>query len=100
MTNGYEDNNFPEEDLTITVNTTDGGTIDCTVLTVFESQGRDYIALLPHDDSNQIHLFRYKAVMDNGIESIEITSINSDMEFDAANEVFQSLIVDDDALVD
>ena len=49
-----------EEELVITLNNEKGESIDCTVLTTFESQGRDYIALLPHDDKFQIHILGIK----------------------------------------
>jgi uncharacterized protein YrzB (UPF0473 family) len=94
ITNGNM--NESEEELVITVNTVDGGTMDCTVLTTFKSEGREYIALMPHDDSKQIQLFRYATIEDNGTEGIEIAAILSDMEFDAALKVFQSLVVTDD----
>jgi uncharacterized protein YrzB (UPF0473 family) len=83
-----ENMNVSEDELIITVNTVDGGTMDCTVLTTFQSEGKDYIALMPHDDSKQIQLFRYATMEDNGTEGIEITAIRSDMEFDAALKVF------------
>lgn len=87
-------NSVTEEELIITVNTADGGTMDCTVLTTFQSEGRDYIALLPHDGGTQIQLFRYSTIAENGVEGIEIMAIRSDMEFDTALKVFQGLIED------
>ena len=85
-----------EEELVITLNNEKGESIDCTVLTTFESQGRDYIALLPHDDKFQIHIFRYKIINDEETqeEGIEIMNIYSDLEYEAALRVFESLIED------
>lgn len=90
-------NETGDEELIITVNLENGQTMDCTVLTTFESQGKDYIALLPHDDKFQIHLFKYKYVFNKETgeeEGIELMNIYSELEYEAALRVFESLVED------
>lgn len=98
MHDNYNQNikEIEDEELVITLNNENGDSIDCTVLTTFVSQGHDYIALLPHDEKFQIHIFRYKMITnnENEEEGIEIMNIYSDMEYEAALKVFQSLIED------
>ena len=40
-------NNTAEEEMTVTLSLDDGTELECIVLTIFEAQGKDYIALLP-----------------------------------------------------
>ena len=86
--------NSTDDELHITVHAADGGTFDCIVLSTFQSEGRDYIALFPDDDSKQIVIYRYSITVHDGAEGIQISSILSDTEFDAALKVFQSLVID------
>lgn len=81
------------ENVTITLLNEQGQEYDCTVLTVFEKNGRDYIALLPVvETETSIQIYRYKTTMQDGVEGIEIFNILSDMEFEEALAVFKSLI--------
>lgn len=84
------------QEIIITLTDNIGQEIDCTVLTTFVAGGRDYIALLPHQvDENgnvNIQLYRYKEVIRGGEEGIDISNILSDMEFDEALKVFETLI--------
>lgn len=89
--------NEVDKPLIITFDTVNGGKMDCTVLTAFKSEGRDYVALMPNDDSRQIQLFRYSIKEEqNKEEGIILKDILSDMEFDAALKVFQSLVIEED----
>lgn len=80
------------QDLVITVDTQDGGKVECSVLTTFEARSREYIALMPHDNSNQIQLFRYSVLESE--DGINLESIPSDMEFEEVLKVFESLVED------
>lgn len=83
-----------EKDFVITITADDGHTADYTVLRVFTAGGRDYIALIPHDDNIafKIELFRYSITSLDGMEGIELSTIISDMEYETAKHVFESLI--------
>jgi hypothetical protein len=81
-----------ENNVNITLNT-DHGDVECTVLTTFDIKGINYIALLPlvgaEDD---ILLFRYT---ESGEDSIQISEIESDAEFESAVAAFDDLMVSD-----
>ena len=80
-----------DEEMTVTLTLEDDSELECTVLTIFEAAGREYIALLPttgEDDDEP------------GIEDIE-----DDEEFQIASDAFDEyldsvefdeLIIDDE----
>ena len=56
------------ESLTVTLTLENDEELECAVLTIFEADGREYIALLPLDengdnDDGQVYLYRF---IDNG----------------------------------
>ncbi len=83
---------FDDDELTVTLSLDDGRDLECIVLTVFEAEGRDYIALLPTEgpeaESGEVYLYRYseedgEPVLDN---------IEDDAEYDAVSEAFDELL--------
>lgn len=100
MNKEVEPKDIQEEinELVITIRNENDEEIDCTVLTTFPVGRYNYIALLPHTaDENgnvNIQLYRYKEVMQDGQEGISISNIASDMEFDEALKVFETLVED------
>ena len=46
-------NNLDDEDMFVTLDLDDGSSMECQILTIFEADGRDYIALLPVDEDEQ-----------------------------------------------
>lgn len=82
------------EELIIQLPLENGCTIDCTVLAIFESGGREYIALLPEDEeNNEILLYRY-VVENEEEEEIRLESIEDEFEFERAVDVFDTLMED------
>jgi len=71
---------------TVTLAFDDGEEAVCNVLGVFEALDREYIALLPVGD-DEVIIYRHKS---EGEES-ELLPIESDEEYDAVAEVFESL---------
>jgi hypothetical protein len=73
---------------------TDDGDIECKILTIFEMESQDYIALIPLDkDGNEnsegiFYIYRY-AEDENGIPSIE--NVETDEEYMAALKHLDSL---------
>ena len=71
----------------------DDSEIECEVLTIFEVEGQDYIALL-HDngeEDGEIFIYRYFEDEDGepGLDNIETQE-----EFDMVSEVFDSIVED------
>lgn len=73
----------------ITVYLDDGTELECQILTIFEAEGRDYIALLPCDesylDSGEAIIYRYSE--DENEEPV-LENILDDAEFEIVEEAF------------
>jgi hypothetical protein len=81
-----------EEELeTITLEFDDGVVLETEVLGVFESGGKDYIALVPEDGSDDVYIYGYKEVEDSEDE-FELLDIDDEAEFSAAVETFETLM--------
>ncbi|MDR0519708.1 MAG: DUF1292 domain-containing protein [Clostridiales Family XIII bacterium] len=88
-----------EEELdTITLEFEDGVVIETEVLGVFESDGKDYIALVPDDGSDDVYIYGYKEV-GGSEDEFELVDIEDEAEFSAAVETFESLM-DSEAVSD
>ena len=92
----------PEEadDIRVTLDL-DNGSVECKVITIFEADKQDYIALLPLNEDGSdnadgdVYLYRYFED-EEGLPRIE--NIESDEEYDAAADRFDELL--DDELFD
>jgi hypothetical protein len=81
-----------EEELeTITLEFDDGVVLETEVLGVFESGGKDYIALVPDDGSDDVYIYGYKEV-EEGEDEFELIDIEDEAEFTAAVETFEKLM--------
>ncbi|MDR3225243.1 MAG: DUF1292 domain-containing protein [Clostridiales Family XIII bacterium] len=81
-----------EEELeTITLEFEDGVVIETEVIGVFESGGKDYIALQPDDGSDDVYIYGYKEVEGNEDE-FELVDIEDEGEFSAAVDAFEKLV--------
>ena len=87
------------ESLTVTLTLENDEELECAVLTIFETDGREYIALLPLDengdnDDGQVYLYRF---IDNGEdEEPGLENILDDDEFDRVSEVFNEWMEEQD----
>ena len=79
------------ESLTVTLTLENDEELECAVLTIFEADGREYIALLPLDE---VYLYRF---IDNGEdEEPGLENILDDDEFDRVSEVFNEWMEEQD----
>ncbi|HIX48395.1 MAG TPA: DUF1292 domain-containing protein [Candidatus Mediterraneibacter caccavium] len=87
------------ESLTVTLTLENDEELECAVLTIFESDGREYIALLPLDengdsDDGQVYLYRF---IDNGEdEEPGLENILEDEEFERVSEAFNDWMEEQD----
>ena len=87
------------ESLTVTLTPENDEELECAVLTIFESDGREYIALLPLDengdsDDGQVYLYRF---IDNGEdEEPGLENILEDEEFERVSEAFNDWMEEQD----
>lgn len=87
------------ESLTVTLTLENDEELECAVLTIFETDGREYIALLPLDengdnDDGQVYLYRF---IDNGEEEEPgLENIFEDEEFERVSEAFNDWMEEQD----
>ena len=81
-----------EEDVdVITLEFEDGVEIECEVMGIFEYDGKEYIALIPLDDSDDVYIYGYKEVSE---EEFELVDIDDDDLFAKVVEEFDSIMAD------
>ena len=97
-------NNVPEEEMTVTLTLDDGSTVECVVLTIFETtNGNDYIALLPIEgpeaETGEVFLYRYT---EDEAGTPNLANIEDDEEFEIVSDAFDEFLDEQeyDELVD
>lgn len=88
-----------EEDLFVTLTLDDDSTLECLVLTIFEVEDVDYIALLPMDEKGEPNeegeVLLYKYTEDeNGDPTLD--NIEDDDEYEAVADRFDELLDEED----
>lgn len=96
------------ESLTVTLTLDNGEELECAVLTIYEVEGQEYIALLPLDeegnnDEGQVFLYRFS---EKSQGEPELENIEDDDEYERAadkfdewldSQEFEDLDLDDDS---
>ena len=72
----------------ITLEFEDGTEVEAEIMGIFEVDGKEYIALIPDDDSDDVYLYGYNEVSE---EEFELIDIEDDDEFDKVVKVFEEL---------
>ena len=89
--------NFAEEEMTVTLDLEDGSTVVCTVVTILEVDGQDYIVLLPLDEEGEnedgeVWFYRYSENPDVPNEEPELEYIESDDEYELVADAFDEFL--------
>ena len=77
----------------------DDGSVECRILTIFEADNQDYIALIPLDDKGnenadgEVYLYRYFED-EEGLPQIDF--IDNDEEYEIAADRFDELLDEDE----
>ena len=88
-------NNLDDDDMFVTLDLDDGSSMECQILTIFEADGRDYIALLSVDedeqpnDEGEVFIYRYSEDAD-GNPNLE--NIEDDEEYEIVSDRFDELL--------
>ncbi len=83
-----------EEDVDIiTLEFEDGATVECEIMGIFDYADNEYIALIPHDDTDDVYIYGYKE-LDNG--DFELSDIEDDDLFAKVVEEFDSIMDSED----
>ena len=81
------------EAITVTLTLENDEELECAVLSIFEAEEREYIALLPLDDG-QVFLYRF---IDNGEDAEpDLENIEDDQEFERVSNAFNELMEEQD----
>ena len=77
----------------ITLEFEDGTEVEAEIMGIFDVEGKEYIALIPDDDSDDVYLYGYKEVND---EEFELIDIEDDDEFDKVVKVFEEITAEEE----
>ena len=81
-----------EETDVITLEFDDGAEIECEIMGVFDYNGKEYIALIPDDGSDDVYIYGYKEV---GEDEFELVDIEDDAEFEAVVAEFDKIMMEE-----
>lgn len=84
-------NNIQEEADIITLEFEDGVEQECEIMGVFEYDGKDYIALIPLDDSDDVYLYGYNEV---GEDEFELVDIEDEALFESVVQEFDAIMAE------
>lgn len=92
--NNIKNQNLEDDEMFVTLDLDNGTQIECEILTIFEVNGQDYIALLPlaedgDDDGEEVFIYRYSEDED-GNPSLD--NIEDDEEYEAVADRFDELL--------
>ncbi|MDR0570312.1 MAG: DUF1292 domain-containing protein [Clostridiales Family XIII bacterium] len=82
----------PDDADYITLEFDDGESVECEIMGVFDYEGKEYIALIPEDDSDDVYIYGYKEIDD---DEFELVDIDDDEEFEKVVAEFEKLADED-----
>ena len=81
-----------EETDVITLEFDDGEEVECEIMGVFDYKGKEYIALIPDDGTDDVYIYGYKEV---GEDEFELVDIENDEEFEAVVAEFDKIMAEE-----
>lgn len=82
-----------EEPDFITLEFDDGEDVECEIMGVFDVDGKEYIALIPEDGSDDVYLYGYKEV---GEDEFELEDIEDDALFEKVVAEFDKIVAEEE----
>ena len=82
-----------EEADVITLEFDDGMEVECEIMGVFDYNGKEYIALIPDDGTDDVYIYGYKRV---GDDEFELIDIEDDGEFGAVVAEFDKIMMEEE----
>ena len=73
----------------ITLEFDEGEEVECEIMGVFDFNGKEYIALIPDDGTDDVYIYGYKEV---GEDEFEIVDIDDDAELEAVAAEFDKIM--------
>lgn len=81
-----------EEAEFITLEFDDGVEVECEIMGVFDFEGKEYIALIPNDDTDDVYIYGYKEI---GEDEFELVDIEDDAEFEKVVSEFDKIMTEE-----
>lgn len=78
-----------EEAEFITLEFDDGVEVECEIMGVFDFEEKEYIALIPNDDTDDVYIYGYKEI---GEDEFELVDIEDDAEFEKVVAEFDKIM--------
>ena len=88
MANEKKNVEIEEKDI-ITLEFDNVDEVECEIMGVFDFNGKEYIALIPDDGTDDVYIYGYKEV---GEDEFELIDIEDDAEFEAVVAEFDSIM--------
>ena len=82
-----------EEADIITLEFDDGEDVECEIMGIFDVDGKEYIALVPLDGSDDVYIYVYK---EQGEDEFELIDIDDDKEFEKVVAEFDKIVDEDE----
>ena len=86
-------NKVNEEADVITLQFENDEELECEIMGVFDFEGKEYIALIPLDGTDDVYIYGYKEV---GDDEFEILEIEDDDEFDRVVAEFDAIMEEEE----
>ncbi|MCQ2552011.1 MAG: DUF1292 domain-containing protein [Clostridia bacterium] len=83
---------FEDEPEVITLEFDDGVELEADIMGIFDVDNKEYIALIPHDDTDDVYLYGYKEISE---EEFELIDIEDDDEFEKVAAEFERLTAEE-----
>jgi uncharacterized protein YrzB (UPF0473 family) len=87
-----EEEIFDPQEMFVTLDLDDGSQLECQILTIFDVQEQNYIALAPEDNDEEIIFYRY---FEDEEGNPYLENIESDEEFEVVTDRFDELLDDE-----
>ena len=86
-----------DEEMTVDMDLEDGTTVTCSIVTILEVEGKDYIALLPlnekgENEDGEVWFYRYSENPDDPNEEPELGYIDDDDEYEKVADAFDEFL--------
>lgn len=85
--------NMQEEVDVITLEFDDDTKVECEIMGVFEVDGKEYIALIPDDETDDVYIYGYEEV---GEDEFEIVDIEDDALFEKVVAEFDAIMAEEE----
>jgi len=77
----------------LTLEFDDGAEVECEIMGVFDCDGKEYIALLPEDGTDDVYIYGYQELDD---EEFDLIDIDDDAEFERVVAEFDKVVAETD----